>query len=110
MKEDISIWRLQCKYSRLPTCRKLGIQLGLALAAGPRPTWRPGKLTGQKLDLRVMQGGDCLKRELKIFSEAVGAHQSLVRVPNQAHSSGQTRSNQFTLYKLISYELMLPTQ
>jgi hypothetical protein len=58
------------EYSRLLMCRKSGIQLGLALAAGPWATWRTGKLTGQSASL-AQEGEIRLKRELsRIFAEA----------------------------------------
>jgi hypothetical protein len=48
MKEDISTWQPTVKIFYIYCLRKESQVIpSLALAAGPRPTWRPGKLTWQ---------------------------------------------------------------
>jgi hypothetical protein len=47
MKQDIPTWQFAVQITRPPTvCAESWVIPSLALAAGPRPTWPPGMLTG----------------------------------------------------------------
>jgi hypothetical protein len=94
------------EYSRLLMCEKAGLELGLALAAGPL-----GNLAAEKADqpkeLAWRAGKDCLKREnLKIYFRSFWGPW----FEGSLRSYRTCQNTNLFRYKLLLYELSSYTQ